>query len=145
MFLQIGFNLILNCLFCVGVYVSLMDGMIFGFVRNLYEDFFNIHYHNNWRQKLMYYLSKPLFNCLPCMGSIWGLVFYSISPTVDHAVISWYFLIHVVCLVGLNYIMSEIAFKSYDDLTYSVDINELKDGISLNTNIEEKQHNGTVK
>lgn len=46
------------------------------------------------------WLHKPLFYCLTCMASVWGLVF-----TADLFAFSWHYACLLMAVSGLNYII----------------------------------------
>ena len=62
----------------------------------------------NPKLNLGYYLSKPLYSCVVCMASIWGVIFVYFSGMAEYDIISWMFLIHVVVLAGVNHVIVEL-------------------------------------
>jgi hypothetical protein len=84
--------LVLNSLACLGVHILTRDGMLFGtaaeYIRSIVGEF----------------SSKPLFDCPPCMASVWGLL-------------GWFYLIpnlaivpYLLVLCGLNALISKLYY-----------------------------------
>jgi len=97
--------IIVNSLFCYGVWISFSGDMIFSSLREKYEN--TLILGNGRKSRFFYMLSKPLFNCVVCMASIWGAIFVLFSRQADFGVVSWDFVVHVVCVAGLNFLIAE--------------------------------------
>lgn len=92
--------MILASLFCLGLWVSFRPGMILSkvpkwFVQLLYKEC------SIRRADLIMMLKKPLFDCLPCMASIWGTLFYFMADGGNYFVF-------IFSLVGLNFIVKKL-------------------------------------
>lgn len=105
--------IVLNSIFCFGIYAASFEGMIlFRFVR-FYERVFNVYNeHNEVNNKFFYKLSKPLYSCVICMSSIWGAIFVLVSGLTSYGVVSIEFIVHVVMVSGINYVASEMFSKN---------------------------------
>lgn len=80
--------LILNALLIVGAWKCLQPGMILG----AYGDWMTRKVGDFW--------SKPLYDCPPCMSSIWGVAFFFAAGL--YHIIPWYlFPLHSLALCGL--------------------------------------------
>jgi hypothetical protein len=85
-------NIIITSLWCLGFYKAFDEGMIFGFIAKAFKN------SPRW-------VTKPLFNCPPCMASFHGFIaFFLIYGNMDARVIPFIF-----CVSGLNWILSSIA------------------------------------
>lgn len=83
--------LIFNALVVIGVWESTAPGMI-------------LEKPAAWLEsKLGRYWVKPLFNCPPCMASVWGTAFYFLH---DYGRPLWY----VLALAGLIKLILKIVF-----------------------------------
>ena len=85
-------TLIVNSLFIIGIHQSTKQGMILNFVT---------------KNKLPYWLKKPLYACPTCMASIHSyvyLVFYSL--TVDQLK---FIPVYILALAGLNTLFNSIV------------------------------------
>ena len=106
-----NFNLILiliiNSLICLGVHVVTRDGMLFAFVEEAANSFlWKIHdmfwpcKPNTWSS----YLLKPLFNCPPCMASVWGIAgWFYFAPDL-------HLIPYLLVLCGLNALISKLYY-----------------------------------
>ena len=88
---------ILTVLFIYGVHASTRGGMIF---ERLWIVCFKIL--NRFSKKPEFYL-KPLFDCTPCMASVYGSIGYLIVYGLDIGIIVWVF-----SLTGFNHILNKI-------------------------------------
>lgn len=80
-------------LICAGLHVASWEGNVFGGVRAFLATWLDRAVGKKWSR----YIQKPLWDCLPCMASVWTILFtWSIDP--------W--LILAVC--GLNSIIERI-------------------------------------
>ena len=93
---KIFLEIIILGLFCNGLKIATEEGMIF-------------YKPAKWLDsKLPVFISKPLFSCVYCMASIWGVVVHSFFYWFS----SWYYLpIIVLCGVFMN---------GYMRLTYDI-------------------------
>jgi len=83
------FHVVLTSLWCLGFYIAFDSGMILGWLR----------------PEKKYWLTKPLYDCPPCMGSLHGFVaFFLLFGTMDFRVVPFIF-----CVSGLNWLLSSIA------------------------------------
>lgn len=90
------------------MYISFTEGMIFSWFTRAYEKAFSpVDNEGNIKNKIAYYLSKPLYSCSICMSSVWGAVFVYFSEMTQYGIISSMFVIHVVLVAGLNYLIAE--------------------------------------
>lgn len=89
---QLFLVLAINSLICLGVHVVTRDGMLFGHVADYIR-----HYIGEFP-------SKPLFDCPPCMASVWGIIgwFYFIP---DIALIPY-----ILTLCGVNALVNKIYY-----------------------------------
>lgn len=90
-------TLIVNSLFIFGLKYSTQPSEILGKL-------------GTWSTRVLpYWISKPLFGCLMCMSSIWGLVFFvatkGVLHTYDYGVIT---LVYIIALCGFNWIAGTI-------------------------------------
>lgn len=93
--------MIIASLFCVGMYVLYQPGMILGKLPDYFSKALN-----NWtpeRADLIVKLRKPLFDCLPCMSSVYGSIYYFTARSDTN------YLIFLVTVCGLNYLFSRIV------------------------------------
>jgi len=91
---------IINILFCIGLYACGTQGKIF-------------YKQATWLAEKIGELSNPIINCLTCMSSLWGIVFYMTYyfmftyPYQLNTNIHYLYLIaYILSLTGVNYIMS---------------------------------------
>ncbi len=88
---------IVTVLVIYGVHASTGKDMILG---KLWLLCFNIL--NRFTKKPEFYL-KPLFDCTPCMASVYGSIGYLLTYGLDIGIIVWVF-----SLTGFNYILNKI-------------------------------------
>lgn len=98
----------------VAVYILFRDGMLLSFLRvrfaNWIEDLDGCSTKEDHIRHLKFcrYIQKPLWDCLPCMGSLWTLIWM----IWDGDIISFNQVVTVVFLVvGLNTLISFSFFK----------------------------------
>ena len=107
MIIDLLFIAILNSLAIIGLWTAFQEGMIFEFVPKLLK-------------QLSPYLQKPIFDCLPCMASVWGgstylvLCAFGLTPSI------FFILIHICAVGGLNmlanwFILSTQSSKEFHD------------------------------
>jgi hypothetical protein len=88
-----------------GIWISFQEGNIFSFIRVLIANFLD-----KWNPKLSKYIQKPLWDCMPCMGSFWTIVLsWSFNIPLILAVVG---ALVVIC----NVIHSEEKIEHYDPL-----------------------------
>lgn len=94
--------LIIGVAWIWGVHCMFSDGYVFGPLhRNLAEI------------GLPKWISKPLFGCPPCMGSIHGFMISVIYYDFHIYLVMPY----MVCLCGLNFIIKSILYPEYEDVS----------------------------
>lgn len=89
---QIFLALALNSLACLGIHCVTRDGMVFGpiaeYIRALVGDF----------------SAKPLFDCPPCMASVWGFLgWFYLTPGLA-------LLPYLLVLCGVNALISKLYY-----------------------------------
>ena len=89
-------HFIVTVLVIYGVHASTRSGMIF---ERLWILCFKIL--NRFTKKPEFYL-KPLFDCTPCMASVYGSTGYLIVNGLDIVIVVW-----VLSLTGFNYILNK--------------------------------------
>ena len=116
--LPLSLALVLNSLACLGVHCLTREGMLFEKLRNLihwllWSFFYWICVNINKKrlpffkmnaQKIANYLCKPLFDCPPCMASVWGLIGWFYFVTDLHLIP------YLLILCGLNALMSKMFY-----------------------------------
>lgn len=117
-------HLIINSLLIFGVHASTRDRMIFGFVTKFANKwvvrFFLWAYKdgkiidepiNDYPDRIdatekagntTAIILKPLFDCPPCMASVWGIPFVLIQP------LSIWSVVYLFALSGINYIIIKL-------------------------------------
>lgn len=86
-------------LICTGIHVSFMEGMIFSKIRlDLILDIFR-HTYNDYSKidKIVEIITKPLYDCLPCMASVWTIL---IMREID--------IKSIVIVCGMNAIIASV-------------------------------------
>ena len=88
---------IITVLVIYGVHASTRSGMLF-------ERLWILCFHilDRFSKKPEWYL-KPLFDCTPCMASLYGTASYLIVYGLDIEIVVWVF-----SLTGFNYILNKI-------------------------------------
>src|SRR5437870_6419472 len=89
-------KVILTSLAIVFVYASMQPGMVFFFIRKFFERLLSY-----LPEKVNLYLRKPLFDCLTCCSSIYGILF-----SLHYFSISFNYLLFLFQVAGLNFIFS---------------------------------------
>lgn len=80
---------------CVGVYViTNIEGLLF-------------YKLSEWGLKANKWYLKPLFMCLPCMASFWGLLYFLLN-TKHHTLAEVLFSIIMAC--GINQLINQTFF-----------------------------------
>lgn len=88
----------ITALVCVGIHnVLTADGMIFKWLGDFIDSVVEI----NW-------IKKPLYQCLPCMASVWGSASY-LYYYHGHDVVE--FIIFVVIVSGLNKLFQKFIYE----------------------------------
>jgi hypothetical protein len=90
--LPLSLVLVLNSLACLGVHCLTREGMLLEKVGNYIR-----HYVGD-------YWSKPLFDCPPCMASVWGLMGWLYFVTDLHLIP------YLLILCGLNALTSKMYY-----------------------------------
>lgn len=86
----------LTSLKIVFVYAAMKEGMILFPLRRLFESMLSLA-----PASINFFLRKPLFDCLFCMSSIWGIIFtyFAFDFTLQY-------LFLILQVAGLNYLLS---------------------------------------
>lgn len=85
-------------LIITAIHVTMLQGMVFSFVRDFLE------------KKFPEWLQKPLFSCIICMGGVWTLILYPIL----YQCIEINTIFVMLQVIGLNTIISILISKLYD-------------------------------
>lgn len=56
------------------------------------------------------WISKPLFGCLFCMASFWGILF-----TIPYFSFTWWYLQLLFIIAGINYLLGVLISKNEDE------------------------------
>lgn len=88
-------------LIIVAIHVSLMDGMIFGWLRQKMDLLLD--------RMHLEILRMPLYECIICMGGIWSLILYPILYGW-----SWQILPTMLAVIGFNALISPIINKIHE-------------------------------
>lgn len=91
--LQLSLVLVLNSLLCLGVHLLTDEGMLLEYPADVLRAFIGD------------FPCKPLFDCLPCMASVWGIVGWYAFDMVEINPI-----VYMLCLCGVNWFTAKIAF-----------------------------------
>ena len=94
-------------LFCLGtslcitaIHVACWKGNVLFKARNTVGKFL---YHSD-----LMWLEKPLYDCLPCMASFWGMLFW-IADGMHHQPI-----LVVLCVSGINCLIETVVHETAD-------------------------------
>jgi len=92
-------------LWCWGIFTLFREGYLLARVGNILR----IDDDDSPPNKLGSWLSKPLYDCPPCMASVHGFIFgwFSFGLTLQLPAF-------MICLCGLNYIIKSIIFPEYE-------------------------------
>ena len=90
-------NFIITVLVIYGVHASTREGMIFN---RIWWLCFRVL--NRFSDRPEWYM-KPLFDCTPCMASIYGGTSYLILYGLDIGIVVWVF-----SMTGFNYLLNRI-------------------------------------
>ncbi len=88
---------IITVLVIYGVHASTREGML---LNKLWILCFNVL--DRFTKKPEWYL-KPLFDCTPCMASVYGSIMYLAVYGLETGIVIW-----VLSLTGFNYILNKI-------------------------------------
>lgn len=91
---QFPLLLLVGCLICIGIWNAFAPGEIFGWLAKI------------WDKRLPEAISKPLYNCPPCMASVHGTWLWILAG----GDLTWW-LPFVLALSGLNRIVSGNLLK----------------------------------
>lgn len=83
--------LFINLFLILGIWTMFRPGMIFGDIGDWLSE----------RYKYRPWIVKPLYDCVPCMSSVWGSIFYWFSRLHEQNGF-WFWPVHVICLCGLG-------------------------------------------
>lgn len=78
----------------------------FGF-RALFQPDMILEKVGDWMWDKSEFVSKPLFQCPPCMASIHGSIAFILFN--DFFILQW--IAFCICLCGLNYLITKIALE----------------------------------
>ena len=99
-------HFIITVLVIYGIHASTRSGMILGGVNRL---FFTLTMHKGIKAEKLNMIYKPLFDCTPCMASLYGtLSFFIIGFPMQGLV---FLPVWVFSLCGFNYILNKILNK----------------------------------
>ena len=94
-------HFLITVLFIYGVHATTRDGMIFSFA--YMKVFYTL---TRWMDKPELIL-KPLFDCTPCMASIYGTISFFVYGSFQ-GLILLSLVVWVFALCGFNYILNKI-------------------------------------
>ena len=83
-------KIIILSLIITAIYVSMREGMIFGFMGVFF------------RRSLPAVMRSPVFECLTCMGGVYGVILHAMLWGV-----SWSMIPVVIAVIGLNSIIDK--------------------------------------
>ena len=90
---------LINSLIIFGIFAVTEEKSLLGFVQ-MWGTKYNLYGQHSK------FWSKPLFNCPPCMASVWGTLGFAYTG------IGWqYWIVWVVSLAGFNYIVNKLLDK----------------------------------
>jgi hypothetical protein len=85
-------QVIFNSLIILGIHALFWPGMILVKFRKYLE-------------RMPRFCKKPLFDCLICMSSVWGVTFFLCFNKL-----SWHLIPHVLAVCGLNVILDSAVY-----------------------------------
>src|SRR5690242_7557171 len=88
--------ILLTSLKIIFIYGAMQEGEILFWLRQLLERFVAL-----FPAKYQFYLRKPLFDCMFCMSSVWGLIFLFLPMPL--------FVEIILSVAGLNYLLSALV------------------------------------
>lgn len=96
--------MILASLIIFGIHATTREGMIFHGVKmrvaSKIEKLLSRKYDFYEAEKKTAFLLKPLFDCAPCMASVWGtIIYFTLNP-------SYPYLAFIFGLSGLNFLVN---------------------------------------
>lgn len=90
--MQLFLLIVLNSLACLGIHCVTRDGMIFGTIADYIRD------------AIGDMTCKPLFDCPPCMASIWGIAgWFYFQPELN-------IIPYLLVLCGVNALVSKLYY-----------------------------------
>ena len=85
--------LVLNSLMCLGVHLLTCEDMLLEHPADVIRGFIGD------------FATKPLFDCLPCMASVWGAIgWFVFTPDIN-------IIVYMLTLCGFNWFTAKIAFN----------------------------------
>jgi hypothetical protein len=107
-------KVIIVSLIIAGLQFAFMQGNVLSPVR-----VFAANYLDKWfGQKVSKYIQKPLWGCMPCMASVWGLILLGVNIPA------------IVAVCGLNVIISQaIDFSEGEAIVGQVQETEYHDDV----------------
>lgn len=104
-------DILIISLFCNGVYLTTRQNMIFYFLHDWYlelsEGLLKSDGEIQWLsggRRVLRFIYKPLFGCLPCMASIWGSVGYFCLGNS----LNWQYPVIIIAVVCVNRIINQL-------------------------------------
>lgn len=92
------FTLAAQTLFvCIAIQFCVQEGNVAFFLRSKVEYF------------LPWYIRKPLYDCLPCMASVWGSAVYFVHGNP----LNWNWLFFVLLCCGINCAFDALFYVHY--------------------------------
>lgn len=91
-------SVVLNSFMCWGVRLAFMDGNIFYPIRKAYEKI---------DHPVAYEIAQPIWGCVKCMASVWGIVFLLSVGTQNvtgQPFLSPATAVYIFALCGLNFL-----------------------------------------
>jgi len=115
--------ILLVSLFTTGLYVAghqpfLLFELRYWYAVKVLKGFYQLdadgnelyHFGSRRQKSKAEYFFKPVWGCLPCMASVWGVVIYSLVATYDiHSI--YELPIIIIGASGLNYIIKSHLLK----------------------------------
>lgn len=103
----------MNSLLCFGIRAATFSGNVLGWVRPVWSFAFefmeiiraiigngNYPDYSSTRE----FLAKPIFGCVKCMASVWGLFFVGVLD-IGIDIYSWEMLVHICMVSGFSFIV----------------------------------------
>ncbi len=88
-------------LMITGVFIAFQQGNVFSFIRVWCANQLDKALGLKWSR----YVQKPLWDCLPCMASVWGVAFGFVFLS------DWRIIIVVLAVCGLNALFAKAFFE----------------------------------
>jgi hypothetical protein len=97
--IQLTLFVLANSLWCLGIHYLFIDGPFkrLGDWLSYYTTESNI-----------YWITKPFYNCMPCMASVHGLIGYFYM----YETINAFTLVYLIVLLGVNVLVSKYYYEN---------------------------------